>query len=62
MLCEVHGRPQLHLSQAQDAEPKGVITIDTSFQRVYECEVDCCELAAVAIAFEELAAIRVATV
>jgi hypothetical protein len=42
--------------------PKGVITIDTSFQHAYECEVECCELAAVTIAFEELAAIRVATV
>jgi hypothetical protein len=42
--------------------PKGVITVDTSFQHAYECKVDCCELAAVTIASEELAAIRVATV
>ena len=26
--------------------PCGVITIDTSFQRAYECEVECCEHAA----------------
>jgi hypothetical protein len=24
--------------------PRGVITIGTSFQRTYECEVECCEL------------------
>jgi hypothetical protein len=42
--------------------PKGVITVGTSFHRAYECEVECCELAAVTIASEELTAITVATV
>jgi hypothetical protein len=42
--------------------PKGVITIGTSFQRAYDCEVECCELVAATIASEELAVIRVATV
>jgi hypothetical protein len=35
--------------------PHGVITIGTSFQRAYKCEVECCELASVIIASEELA-------
>jgi hypothetical protein len=38
--------------------PCGVITVDTSFQRAYECEVECCELALVIITSEELAVIR----
>jgi hypothetical protein len=38
--------------------PCGVITIGTSFQRSYECEVECCELALVIIAYEELAVIK----
>jgi hypothetical protein len=36
----------------------GVVTIGTSFQRAYECDLECCELAAVTIASEELAVIR----
>jgi hypothetical protein len=36
----------------------GVITIGTSFQRAYECDLECCELAAATIASEELAVIR----
>ena len=35
-----------------------VITIGTSFQRAYECKVECCEHAAAIIASKELAAIR----
>ena len=38
--------------------PCRVITIDTSFQRAYECEVECCEYAAAIIASKELATIR----
>ncbi|XP_066320454.1 uncharacterized protein [Miscanthus floridulus] len=38
--------------------PRGVITIGTSFQRTYECEVKCCEHATPIVAFKELAAIR----
>ena len=38
--------------------PCGVITIGTSFQRAYKCEVESCELASTTLAFEELAAIR----
>jgi hypothetical protein len=38
--------------------PHGVITVGTSFQRTYKCEVECYELATVTIASEELAVIR----
>jgi hypothetical protein len=37
-------------------------TIGTSFQCTYECEVECCELTSVIIAFEELAVIKEATI
>ena len=46
MLCEVHGRPQLYIPQAKDVGPYGVITVGTSFQRAYECEVAFGELVA----------------
>ena len=58
MLREVHGRPQLHLSKAEDAGTMWVITIGTSFQRAYECEVECCEHAMAIVASKELVAIR----
>ena len=38
--------------------PCGVIIIDTSFQRAYECEVECCDHATAIITSKELAAIR----
>ena len=38
--------------------PRGVITIGTSFQRAYECEVECCGHASTVIASEELATLR----
>ncbi|XP_066333403.1 uncharacterized protein [Miscanthus floridulus] len=38
--------------------PGRVITIGTSFQHAYECEVECCDHATAIIASEELAAIR----
>ena len=38
--------------------PGGVITIDTSFQHAYECEVECCGHATTIIASGELAAIK----
>ncbi|XP_066374930.1 uncharacterized protein [Miscanthus floridulus] len=37
--------------------PHGVITIDTSFQQAYECEVECCGHAAAIIASGELVAL-----
>ena len=38
--------------------PRGVITIGTSFQRAYECEVECCGHAAAVIASRELTALK----
>ena len=38
--------------------PCGVITIGTSFQRAYECEVECYEHATAIVASKELTAIR----
>ena len=55
MLREVHGCSHLKLKLPR---PHGVITVDTSFQRAYECEVECCDHATAIIASGELAAIR----
>ena len=38
--------------------PSGVITDGTSFQRAYECEVECCGHATIIVASGELAAIK----
>ena len=38
--------------------PGGVITVDTSFQCTYECEVKCCDHATTIVASKELAVIR----
>ena len=38
--------------------PRGVITIGTSFQRAYECEVECCGHASAVIVSEELTTLR----
>ena len=38
--------------------PRGVITVGTSFQRAYECEVECCGHASAVIASEEFATLR----
>ena len=38
--------------------PCEVITIGTSFQRAYECEVECCEHAVAIVASKELTTIR----
>ncbi|XP_066361314.1 uncharacterized protein [Miscanthus floridulus] len=38
--------------------PGGVITVGTSFQRAYECEVECCDHATAIVAFGELTAIK----
>ena len=37
--------------------PHGVITIGTSFQHTYECEVECCEHVMAIVASKELAVI-----
>ena len=38
--------------------PGRVITVGSSFQRAYECEVECCDHAAAIVASKELTAIR----
>ena len=38
--------------------PGGVITVGTSFQHAYECEVECCDHATAIIASGELTTIR----
>ena len=38
--------------------PHGVITVGTSFQRAYECEVECCGHATTIVASRELAALK----
>ena len=68
MLREVHGHPQLHRPQAKDANytdlklkmlgPHGVITVSTSFQRAYNCEVECCGHTTAIVASGELAALK----
>jgi hypothetical protein len=45
MLREVHGRSQLHLPQAQDAGPQGVITVGPTYKHAFECDVQCVEYA-----------------
>ena len=58
MLREVHGCPQLHIPQTEDAGPTRVIIVGTSFQRAYECEVECCGHATAIGASGELAALK----
>ena len=38
--------------------PRRVITVGTSFQRAYECEVECCGHVAAVVASREIAALR----
>ena len=38
--------------------PSRIITVGTTFQRTYECEVECCDHAAAIVASAELAALR----
>ena len=41
--------------------PHGVITVGTSFQRAYECEVECCGHATTIVASGELTALKEVT-
>ena len=38
--------------------PGGIITVSTSFQHAYECEVECYDHVATIVAFAKLAALR----
>ena len=55
MLREVHGHPNYTYLMLG---PRGVITVVTSFQRAYECEVECCGHATVIVASGELVALK----
>ena len=41
MIRQVHGGPKLHLPQAQDARPNGVITVESTYEHAYDCDVEC---------------------
>jgi hypothetical protein len=41
MLRQVHGRPQLHLPQAQDAGPQRGHHRRPTYRHAYECDVEC---------------------
>jgi hypothetical protein len=56
MLCQVHGHPELHLPQAEDVGPKGVITVGPTYRHAYECDVECVEYAEALIESEALIA------
>ena len=58
MLREVHGRPQLHLSEVEDAGSMRGHHHRHLFQRAYECEVECHEYVATIVTSKELTAIR----
>ena len=58
MLRKVHGLPNYTYPKLKMSGPHGVITVGTSFQRAYECEVECCGHAAAIVASGELAAIK----
>jgi hypothetical protein len=45
MLRQVHGCPQLHLPQAKDVQPSGVITVGSAYKHAFECDVACTEYA-----------------
>jgi hypothetical protein len=45
VLRQVHGRPQLHVPQAQDARPQGTVTVGSTYRHAYECDVKCVEYA-----------------
>ena len=58
MLREVHGCPNYTYLKLKMPGPCRVITIGTSFQHAYECEVECCDHAVAIIASRELTATR----
>jgi hypothetical protein len=56
VLRQVHGRPQLHLPQAQVSGPNGVITVRSTYRHAYECDMECVEYAEALAEFEALIA------
>ena len=58
MLCEVYGHPNYTYLKLKMSGLHGVITVGTSFQRAYECEVKCCDHATTIVTSEEVTDIR----
>ena len=58
LLCKFMVVPNYTYLKLKMPGPGGVITVGTSFQRAYECEVKCCDCTATIVASKELAAIR----
>ena len=58
MLREVHGVPNYTYLKLKMPGPHGVITVGTSFQRAYKCEVECRGHATTIVAFGELTALK----
>jgi hypothetical protein len=52
MLHQVHGSPKLHLPQDEDVRAKGVITVGSSIEHAFDCDVECVEHAE-ALALDE---------
>ena len=47
MLRQVHGDPQLHIPQVEDAGTNGVITMGSTFLHAYTCDREHYKLATV---------------
>jgi hypothetical protein len=63
VLREVHGHPNYTYLKLKISGPHGVIiTICTSFQHAYQCEVECCEHTSAIVASKELTVIKEGTV
>ena len=54
MLRKIHGNPQLHLPQAKDVGPNGVIIVSSTFSHAFECDREHYELATAVINSSEL--------
>jgi hypothetical protein len=52
VLRQIHGGPELHLPQDEDAGLKGVITVGSSIEHAFNCDVECVEHAE-ALALDE---------
>ena len=58
MLREVLAVPNYTYLKLKMSGPRGVITVGTSFQHAYECEVECCDHASTVVASKELFTLR----
>ena len=61
MLRQVHGGPQLHLPEAEDARPNGIITVGSTFTHAFTCDREHYELATTVINSSELLWLREAS-